>query len=80
MKIFFLEVERQILEEADCEKHSFFNSDVDDPPLHYYDVVEDEVWNEAFPQEFNYQASVAEGRRRTTESPNQTGRKLNSII
>ena len=65
----YLEVERQILEEADCEKHSLFNLDVDDPPLHYYDVVEDEVWNEAFPQEFNYQALVEEAEDLRVQTP-----------
>ena len=51
---------RKILEEADCEAHSNLVADVEDSSLHYYDAVEDEVWDEAFPQEFNYQALVEE--------------------
>ena len=39
----YLEVEKQILTEADCEAHSNLITDVDDSLLYYHNSVEDEV-------------------------------------
>ena len=56
----YLKVEKQILEEADCEAHSNLTTDVDDQLLYKHNSVEDEVWDEAFPQQFNYQVLMEE--------------------